>query len=291
MLFRSASACEPVDALVQVEPSVAKVMPPLSPPAQRLSKWLGGGEEFQSVRVAIAKRVLRELTGPRRLRPTDAEGEIEVMRALAMALTAAAPALLPLEDVQETFVTRSRTLVTGDFVSAYLGSNRSAREECESLLWLVENVIGAANKRQAGRYLAAAVAALRFEKELRFGGDSPSAKLAGLAQLQKSVASSGLAAEDFAPIQAKIGEIGALVEADSKIVTQLGRSQTSAIQRVLLLLQMAVGDSAPTGGVAERARAEALRLMRADETRAEMAKAPERVGRIRDLIQQLSQAA
>ncbi|HEX5380559.1 MAG TPA: hypothetical protein VFW47_18420 [Phenylobacterium sp.] len=288
------AAIEPVEALMAVEPSVAKVMPPLSPAGVRLAHWLGT-EDFQSVRVAIARRVVRELTGPRRLRPTDAQGEIEVIRALAMALTAAAgagaAALLPLDDVQEAFTTRSRMLVTGDFIEAYLGRERSAREEAEALMWLVENVIGAANKRQAARYLSAGVSALRFEKEFRFGPDSASTKLHHLAVLQKSAARGGLAPEDYVPIQTKIGDVAGLVEFDAKLVQQLSRGHGSPAQRLLLLLQMAVGESAPTGPAADRARQEALRMVRQDDTRADLARAPERMGQVRDLIQKLSHAA
>ena len=280
-------ACDPVEALMRIEPAVAKIMPELSPTAQRLAHWLAT-EDFQSVRVAIAKRVVRELTGPRRLRPGDAEGEIAVIRALAMALTAAAGTLIPLDDVQEAFTTRSRMLVTGDFVESYLGSGRSAREEAEALVWLVENVIGAANKRQAGRYLSAGVAALRFEKEFRVGQDSAPVKLAALATLQRSCGRGGLVAEDFGPIQAKLGDIGGLVEADAKIVTYLSRSNIPPAHRLLLLLRMAVGDTAPLGPAADRARSEALKLVRQDDVRAELAKTPERMGQVRDLIQQLN---
>lgn len=286
------AAWEPVEALMQIEGSVARVMPPMIPAAQRLAKWLTT-EDFQTVRVAIVKRVVRELTGPRRLRPADAQGEIEVMRALAMALTAAAgsgtAALLPIDDVQEAFTTRSRMLVTGDFVESYLGRERTAREEAEALMWLVENVIGGANKRQAARYLSSGVSALRFEKEFRFGPDSPSTKLHTLAVLQKSAARGGLAPEDYSPIQTKIGEIGGLVELDAKLVQQLARGQGSPSQRLLLLLQMAVGESAPLGPAADRARMEALRMVRMDDTRADLARAPERMAKVRDLIQQIGQ--
>ena len=288
------AAVEPVDALMRIEASVARMMPPLSGPAQRLARWLAT-EDFQSVRVAIAKRVVRELTGPRRLRPTDAQGEIEVMRALAMALTAAAgsgtAAILPIDDVQEAFTTRSRMLVTGDFVESYLGRERSAREETEALMWLVENVIGAANKRQAARYLSAGIAALRFEKEFRFGPDSASTKLHHLALLQKSAARGGLAVEDYAPIQTKIGDVGGLVEFDAKLTTALARGASPPGQRLMLLLQMAVGEAAPLGPAADRAKAEALKLVRMDEVRADLARAPERMAQVRDLIQKLSQAA
>jgi hypothetical protein len=144
------AAADSVDALIRVEASVAKVMPPLSPAAARLAAWLTD-PAFLHVRAAIGGRILRELNGPRRLRPGDAVAEIDVLRALAMSLTAAAGALLPLEDVQAAFSTRSKMLVTGEFVEAYLGSGKSPREEAEALVWLTENVIGAANKRQAGR--------------------------------------------------------------------------------------------------------------------------------------------
>ena len=288
------AAVEPVEAVMRIEPSVARVMPPLSDAAQRLAHWMAT-EDFQSVRSAIAKRVVRELTGPRRLRPTDAQGEIEAMRALAMALTAAAgagaAAILPLDDVTEAFTTRSRMLVTGDFVESYLGRERSAREETEALMWLVENVIGGANKRQAARYLAAGIAALRFEKEFRFGPDSASTKLHHLAQLQKAAARGGLAQEDYVPIQVKIGDVGGMVEADAKLVTALARGASPPAQRLMLLLQMAVGEAAPMGPAADRAKSEALRLVRSDDVRADLARTPERMGLVRDLIHKLSLAA
>jgi hypothetical protein len=280
-------AVDPVEALMHIEPSVAKIMPPMSATAERLAKWLAT-EDFQSVKVAIAKRVVKELTGPRRLRPTDAEGEIAVMRALAMALTAAAGTLIPLDDVQEAFTTRSRMLVTGDFVEAYLGRERSAREEAEALVWLVENVIGGANKRQAARYLSAGVCALRFEKEFRASQDSAPSKLAALAALQRTCGRGGLAPEDYGPIQAKLGDIGGLVESDAKTVVYLSRANVPPVHRLLLLLRMAVGETAPLGPAADRARSEALKLVRQDDVRAELAKAPERMGQVRDLIQRLN---
>jgi hypothetical protein len=286
------ASCDTVDALMRAEPSVAQIMPPLSEAATRLSKWLA--EDFQSVRAAIAKRVVRELSGQRRLRPGDPAGEIEVMRGLAMSLTAAASAgaLLNVDDVQEAFIQRSRMLVTSDFVEAYLGGGeRTARDEAEALIWLVENVIGGANKRQAGRYLAAGVAALRFEKEFRYGPDTAAVKLQKLASLQRAVARAGLAREDYEPIQAKIGDVGGLVEADARLVPTLARTPVPAPQKLLLLLKLAAGDTAPAGPAAERARLEAMKMVRNEKTRAELADDPQRMTQVRELIQQLGVAA
>jgi len=285
------AAYDAVESLVGVEPSVAKVMPQLSPPAQRLAKWLAT-EDFVEVRTALGKRILRELNGPRRLKPGDAEAEIDVLRALAMSLTAASGKLLPLEDVQAAFSTRSKMLVTGDFVEAYLGQGKTSFEEVEALVWLTENIIGAANKRQAGRWLKAVVNSLRFEKEARnLDSESAPQRLAQLAALQRAVARCGLVEEDFVPIQTKLGDLGGLIEAEAKVAAGVAKANASAVQRLTVLLKLACGDSAPLGPAANRAKAEAMKLVRHDSMRSELAAAPDQVDLVRDLIQQAGLAA
>jgi hypothetical protein len=284
------AAAQSVDGLIRIEPRVAKVMPPLSPAAERLAVWLTD-DALVDVRAAIGQRILRELNGPRRLRPGDAPAEIEVLRALAMSLTAAAGKLLPLEDVQAAFSTRSKMLVTGEFVEAYLGSGKTAREEAEALVWLTENIIGAANKRQAGRWLRAVVSSLRFEKELRNGPETAAVRLAGLAALQRACGRCGLVEEDYGPIQTKVGDIGGIIEAEGRLTAQLARASAPAIHRLTLLLRLAAGESAPLGPAADRARAEAMKLVRHEDTRQELSSAPEHVETVRDLIQQAGLAA
>ena len=284
------AAAEIVDPLVAHDASVAKVMPELPKAAQRLATWLAA-DEFEAVRAALARRVLRELNGPRRLRPSDAAGEIDILRGLAMALSAAAGRLVPIDDVQTAFAARSQGLVTSDFVEGFLGQDRSAMQEAEALVWLVENVIGAANKRRAGRYLAGIVTALRFEKEVRYGPDSPISRLSLLAKLHRGVARCGLAEEDYKPIQHNVGELGGLVEADAKLVAAVAKAPGPVLHRLTLLLRLASGDQAPMGPAAERARTEALKLVRLDETRAELARSPEGMGQVRDLLAALGKAA
>ena len=107
-----------------------------------------------------------------------------MIRGLAMALTAASGKLLPLDNVQAAFSARSKMLVTRDFVEVHLGKDRTAHEEAEALVWLTENIVGAANKREAGRWLQTLVFSLRFETESR---DTPHVAmcLAQLAKLQR----------------------------------------------------------------------------------------------------------
>lgn len=284
------AAYDSVEQLIQVEASVAKVMPRLSPIAVRLAEWLSG-ENFQDTRAAIGRRILRELVGPRRLCPGEAAREIDVLRALAMSLTAAAGKLLPLEEVQAAFVARSKMLVTGDFVEAYLGSSMTSHQEVEALIWLTENIIGAANKRQAGGWLKAVIASLRFEKEMTGGDENPGARLGQLAALHRAVGRCGLVAEDFHPIQEKLGDIGGHVEAQARLSQTVARANAPLVHRLMLLLKLASGENAPLGPAANRARAEALKLFKMDETRVELANAPDQMRQVRDLIQAAGLAA
>src|SRR5690606_14872920 len=136
---------------------------------------------------ALSRMVGRELALPRRLRPNDATGEIEILRTLAMSLTAAAGRLLTLEEVQTAFAGRSRSLVIADFVAAYIKDCETALCEAEHLVRLCENVTGPANKRAAARWLAACLTSMRFETEMRAPGMTPAQKLATLARLQRAV--------------------------------------------------------------------------------------------------------
>ena len=61
--------------------------------------------------------------------------------------------------------------------------------------------------------------------------------------------------------------------------------------RLTLLLKLACGEAAPLGPAADRAKAEALKLVRLDDTRAELARSPERMAEVRTLIQAAGLAA
>ncbi|EJL34314.1 hypothetical protein PMI01_01701 [Caulobacter sp. AP07] len=278
-----------VEALIRVEAGVRNCMPELSGTAKRLSQWLTG-DDFPAVRSSIAHRVLKELNGVRRLKPADAESEIEHLRALAMSLTAAAGRILPPEDITSAFTTRSKTLLNGEFIEALLGRDRSSREEVQMLIRLAENVMGAVNKRMAARWLSANIQALRFERELRQGPDSAASKLASLAALQKSLIRSGLVIEDYEPLCAKLGDLGGLVEADARLLTMLVRAPAPLPQKLSLLIRLAMGEAGPTGPVADKARIEAMKLARAPEVREELAGSPETMDLLKGLVQQKAAA-
>ncbi len=92
-------------------------------------------------------------------------------------------------------------------------------------------------------------------------------------------------------LQAKLGEIGGLVEADSRLVALLARAKAPVVHRLDLLLRLAVGEAAPLGPAADRARAEALKLLKAPDLRAEMSRSPEAAIRVKGLLKHAGLAA
>jgi hypothetical protein len=272
-----------VDMLCKIDPTVSKVMPPLNGSAERLSRWMEG-TYFQGVRLAIGRKVLAEVKGSRRLRPTDAQAEIDVLRALAMSLTAAAGKMLPLEDIREAFIERSRMLVGSQFVSAAIAAASTAPEEVRALVRVAENVTGPSNKHQAAQWLIGAVTALRFERDMRQGREPPLHKLTVLAELQRTMTRIEIPEADRQTINNRLGELGGLIEADAHIVESILRSTAAPMQKLAVLLKLALGEVAPIGPAANKAKAAALKMAKDPEMRAELARAPEMVDRLRPLM-------
>lgn len=281
-----------IHALIAQDPRLALQVPAVDGPAARLGARLETGE-FPLLTAALARMVLRELMSPRRLRPNDATGEIDILRTLATALTVTAGRLLTLEEVQTAFNERSKAIVTADFVAAYVKACTTVLCEAEALTRLCENVTGAANKRSAARWLSACVSSLRFESEMRAPSTTQTAaqKLGVLAGLQRAVRGCGLSERDNAEIAAAIGAVGGAVETESKIVAQLVRSPAPLLQRLSVLLRLAAGETAPLGPAADRAKAEAVRLFRAPESRAVLSAAPETLAPLKGLMRAAGLAA
>ncbi|MGC1301134.1 MAG: hypothetical protein WA840_02060 [Caulobacteraceae bacterium] len=284
-------APETVQILLDKDPALARQFPPVDVALNRLARWLADAA-FDGVRAALARRILEELNSPRRLHPDDPEGEIRAMRALARVLVMAGSKVVQPEEVQAAFVQRSKSLLNSNFVQIYLDQvGGDPLNEAQALIRLSENVVGGANKRAAGRWLKATVGALRFERDLLVAPESPAWKLAHLAELEHALRRVGLAEEDRAEIATRIGEVGGLIEADAKLVAAIGRAHASAAHRLMLLLKLVSGETAPLGAVSARAKAEAIRLAREPATRAELAATPDLLTRVHELMTAAGMAA
>jgi hypothetical protein len=239
----------------------------------------------------ISKRLMHELKGVRRLKPGDQEGEIDVLRSLALCLMAAGKEDHQRDDIKEAFVERSKMLVSTDFVDALTRAAKTPAEEIEKLVWLCENVVGGANKRQAARWLIGAIGALKFERDMRDPSKPPMGRLGTLAQLQKRVVRAQLGEKDSEEAMAKLGQLGALIATDTQLMAQLVKAPTPALQKLTVLLSLAAGQAGPLGAVADQAKAEALKLLRAPEVRQVLATQPQAVAALRPMIQAAGLAA
>ena len=281
-----------ITALIRQDARMALQMPVVDGPAAQLGVRLETGE-FPLLASALARMVVRELMSPRRLRPNDAAGEIDILRTLAMALTVTVGRLLTLDEVQNAFNERSKGLVTADFVAAYVKTCTSVLCEAEALTRLCENVTGTANKRSAARWLSACVGSLRFETEMRGAavGQTAAQKLGVLATLQRAVHACGLTERDDEAISSAIGTVGGSVESDAKIIAMLARSPAPLPQKLSVLLRMAAGETAPLGPAADRAKAAAVKLFRAPESRASLAATPQALAPLKGLMKAAGLAA
>ncbi len=284
------AADDVVEVVARADPQIQTLIPRLEGQTARLGAHLAS-DAFMTVRMTVIKRVIHELSGPRRLRPDDAQGEINILRALAMSLSAASGRLVNLEDVEAAVTERSRSLVTANFVNSFLEPSTTALAEAAALVRLADNVTGTSNKREAARWIASIVGALKFERELRSTPDSPLAKLQTLADLQRSLRKAGLTEGDALTSIGKIGEIGGLIEADMKVVQAVARSPTPPVQRLVILLRMAAGETAPLGPAADRAKAEVLRQLRSPEVRSVLATSPQQFEQVRGLMTAVGLAA
>ena len=277
-------APETVAIMIQKDPSLNHEFPPIDVALNRLAHWLGD-PAFDSVRTSFARRILAELNSTRRLHPTDPGGEIRTMRALARVLVMAGSKVVGPEEVQAAFIERSKSLLNSNFVQIYLEqAGGGPLGEAQALMRLGENVVGGVNKRAAAKWLKTTIGALRFERVLFTGSESPAWKLAHLAELEHALRRVGLAEEDRVEVAVRIGEVAGMIEADAKLIAAIARAPASAAHRLMLLLKLVSGETAPLGPVTARARTEAMRLARDPAMRAELAATPELLTRVQEMM-------
>ncbi len=289
VLTRMAAGHE-VELVARIDASVARVIPPLKDVLAGYHNLITRGC-FHTLAVNISKRMMQELKGPRRLKPGDPEAEIEILRALAMCLTAAGKEEAQRDDVKEAFTERSKMLVSSDFVGSLTQNCKSPTEEADKLIWLCENVAGAANKRQAARWLVSAITSLKFEREIRDSNKPAPQRLQHLAQMQKKVLKAQLGDTDCNEISAKLGQIGAQIAGDVHLIQQTLKAIAPPMHKLAMLLNFASGNAAPLGPFSEQAKAEVMRLLRNPQIREGLVSNPQALAALKPMMQAAGLAA
>lgn len=289
VLTRMAAGRE-VDMVAAIDPSIARIIPPLKDVLAGYHNLMARGC-FQTLAGNISKRMMQELKGPRRLKPGDPEAEIEILRALAMCITAAGKEEAQRDDIKDAFTERSKMLVSSDFVGSLTQSCKSPSEEAEKLIWLCENVAGAVNKRQAARWLVSTLTSLKFEREIRDSNKPAPQRLQQLAHMQKKVMKAQLADADSAEISGKLGQFGTQIGTDVHLIQQTLKAPMPPMHKLAMLLNFASGNAAPLGLFSEQAKAEAMRLLRLPQIREGLMASPRAMAALKPMMQAAGLAA
>ncbi|CAL4866280.1 hypothetical protein MMA231_00519 [Asticcacaulis sp. MM231] len=273
-----------VELISKADPRVARLVPPLEGLLGGYHDLIRAGH-FQTLRYSLSKRLMHDLKSPRRLKPNDAEAEIETLRVLALCMTAAGRDETQREDITNAFAERSKKLVSADFVTSLLEGAGDAALEVERLIWLCENMVGVSNKRQAARWLQQTISAAKFERHMRESNQSAAQRLLTLAQMQGRIVASSLIDQDGHDISQKLGQIGALIAADVKLLAHILRGDASPMQKFSMLLSFASGQSAPMGPLSEQAKGEVMRMMRDPDIRAGLSTQPQILASLKPMMQ------
>jgi hypothetical protein len=279
-----------VAVIARSDARVARLMPPLAGLLGGYHDLIHNGHLSQ-LSFHISKRLVEELKSPRRLKPNDPEDEIETLRVLALCMTAAGRDEAQRDDIKDAFVERSKRLVSAEFVTSLLETAETPVEEADRLIWLCENMVGAANKRQAARWLTQIVGAAKFERHMRESSQSTAQRLLALAQMQGRIGAAALVEQDCEEVSRKLGEIGNLIATDVKLLAHILRGGASAMQKFSMLLSFAAGQSAPFGPLSDQAKAEAMKMLRDPAMRSGLSSQPAVLATLKPMMQAAGLAA
>jgi hypothetical protein len=284
------SAPDVADAVSAFDSVAATLLPKPTAIGERLARFLAE-PRVNGLRLALGRKILGEIASPKRLRPASAEGEVEITRVLAITLMTAAEHLGGAEAVHEAFVSRSHAMVGTEFVTAYLKVARTPMDEALALARLMESVVGGIHKRQAVRWLQSCVTSLKFDAEIKSTKLPAQARLNQLAALYRRIARSGGKEAGIEPLLQIIGDLGGKIEADAKVLAQFRKTALPPVQKLQLLIRMAMGETAPIGPATERARLEAKRVMAQPETIHELSREPRMLHQVQTMMNALDRAA
>ncbi len=242
-------------------------------------------------RAAIAQRILRELKSANRLVPECFEREVSCARKLATRLVEGQGPHLPLEDITEAFDLRSKRLVAGDAIEAYLERFSAPLERMHKVMAIEENIIGIENKRYLTALLLPILTAHGTETAFVDGAENPVQKLQAIAALQRRIQKSGLEAEQKAKLTAACGSLGQRVEDRLRFLEAIVSRNEAPLDIALALLRLMVAGVFPEGTLLERAKVSVLKILRDPAFASAMAKAAEdqavsgRIAELKDLMQ------
>ncbi len=218
-----------------------------------LSVLFAEGHLLES-RIAIAKRILKEISSARRLCPTSIEEEIKICRLLANRMVLGQGSLISADEILDAFTTRSKQFVMADTVDTYLASCEDAAERLSKLLDLEENIVGAANKRAVGKFFLGLLTSPRTEQFFLRTDEPISSRLTKLTKIQRRITKSNFQDNNQESMLDGIDRLAVEMEDRAALFRSLKARKISPAERAFLMLRLLTSGVIPDGTLAERAR-------------------------------------
>ena len=211
-------------------------------------------DELPESRTAIANRIMVEFKSFRRLCPASLENEFKMLRQIANQLVLGIGRYLSHETLVAAFTLRSNRLVTHETLARYLGDVQAPDERVDRLLFIEENIIGAANKRQLAMFLMPIIAASGFESHFVESKTPVSSRLQRLANLQSRVRRSGFQDNQRQEIGELLDTVACKVQSRAKLFESVEARPTSHAEKAITILKLCGSGVFTEGKLSAQAR-------------------------------------
>lgn len=198
-------------------------------------------------KAAIARRIMAEVRGVKRLNPDSLEDEVKLVRKLANLLVMGQGPMLPADELAETFNARSKRLVTPETVDEFLQDITLPQERITKLLSLEENIVGVENKRTLAAYVLGAVTSHQMHSYFLGGKASVLKRLAIITDMQSKIASTGFQSENRQEITCAYDALAVRVLTEAGFFQSIDRQKISPAQKALALLKLCAKGIFPRG--------------------------------------------
>jgi hypothetical protein len=183
-------------------------------------------------RTAVARRVLAEISSPKRLAQSTEE-ELKALKAITLRLVMGPPVLMPHEDIVTAVTIRSKRYVLHESILAWLDGERDAGRRIERLLALEENVVGGENKRRIWDVIDPILKGQDLEAALTGHKDGPIAGLLRIGDLARRFVAASLPEANKQQALGVLDRLAAKIGASQGFAARTGSGKATDACRAL----------------------------------------------------------
>ncbi|NWH09096.1 MAG: hypothetical protein HXY22_10725 [Alphaproteobacteria bacterium] len=227
---------------------------------------------LRAARAAIAKRVLAELKGMKRLVPNSLEEDVRVLRQIVSRLIDGGRPVIPMEDIVSAVTIRAKRLVTPESIEEFLSETKNAAERLTLLLHMEENIVGTENKRRLAGYILPIITAHQAQNFFMQGGP-PLEQLKLLAGLQSKVCKSGFQEMEIRKISETLDALAVRLEKKHQVIGNALRAAKSPLEMLELSLGLFEAGAVLEGELAQMLRKQIWKILSNREAMAGLGKA------------------